>query len=98
MSTATHEPVTTVEPHVYAPPVAVVVNVQVTALAFREADGRYSVVIPELPGCYSQGDTIDEVKAMAADAAGGWLAAQHDLRRDQVIRDMKEPLPDEGSA
>ena len=47
MSTATHEPAAKAKPHVYGPPVAVVVKVEVTALAFLEADGRYSVVAPE---------------------------------------------------
>lgn len=95
MSTATHEPAAKVEAHVYGPPVAIVVKVEITALAFLEADGGYSVVVPELPGCTTEGDTIEEVQAMVREAAEGWLAAGHDLNRDQAIRDVTEPLPTE---
>ena len=98
MSTATRETATAVEPHTYGPPVAVVVNVQVTALAFEEADGRYSVVIPELPGCNSAADSIEDVAANAAEAAAGWLAVEHDRKRDQAVRDVTEPLPGEAGA
>ena len=71
--------------HAYGPPVAVVVNVQVTALAFEEADGRFSVVIPELPGCYSAGDSIEDVAANAAEAASGWIAVEHERNRDEAM-------------
>ena len=83
------------EPHVYANPVAVAVPVQVTALAFEEADGRFSIVIPELPGCCSAADTIEDVAANAAEAAAGWLAVEHDRKRDKAIRDVTEPFPSE---
>ncbi len=81
--------------HVYGPPVVVEVQVMVRALAFREADGGYSVVVPELPGCVTQGETIEEVREMAVEAAALWLESQHDLRRDRAVRDLTEPLPGE---
>ena len=28
----------------------------------QEEDGRFSVSVPSLPGCFSQGDTLDEAK------------------------------------
>lgn len=83
------------EPHVYGPPVVVEVLVKVQALAFQEADGGYSVVVPELPGCYTQGDTIEEVRAMTVDAAEALLAAAHEANREKAIRDTIEPLPSE---
>lgn len=82
-------------PHVYGPPVVVEVKVTIKALAFQEANGGYSVVVPELPGCVTEGDDIEDVQAMVVEAAEGWLACQHDLRRDQAVRDMTEPLPGE---
>ena len=84
--------------HAYGPPVEVVVGVKVTALAFREADGRFSVVVPELPGCLTMGDSIEEVQAMVADAAEAWLAVQHDMRREQAILDLTEPMEGETEA
>jgi len=41
----------------------------------REEDGRYSVAVPALPGCYSCGDTLAEARANIRDAAEGWLDA-----------------------
>ena len=80
-----------VRPHTYGPPVVVEVMVKVRALAFEEAEGGYSVAVPELPGCFTQGETIEEVQAMARDAAEAWLASQHDHRRAGVIRDVTGP-------
>ena len=92
MSTA-HETASPPEGQVYGPPVAVVVKVEVTALAFREADGRYSVVVPELPGCYSAADSIEDVESNAGEAARGWIAVEHARNRDEATAKIIEPLP-----
>lgn len=34
----------------------------------EEADGGYSVSVPALPGCFSQGDTFEESKKNIEDA------------------------------
>lgn len=34
----------------------------------KENDGGYSVEFPDVPGCITQGDTMDEALAMAKDA------------------------------
>lgn len=81
--------------HVYGRPVVVEVKVTIKALAFQEADGGYPVVVPELPGCVTEGETIEEVQEMVVDAAEGWLACQHDYYRDKAIRSVTEPLPSE---
>lgn len=81
--------------HVYGPPVVVEVKVTIKALAFQEADGGYSVVVPELPGCVTEGDTIEEVQEMVVEAAEGWLAAMHDRYREERTRNVTEPLPGE---
>ena len=94
MST-TQQAAPAITPHVYGPPVVVEVKVTIQALAFREADGGYSVVVPELPGCVTQGDTIEDVRERVVDAAGGWLAVVHDANRDEAIRDVTEPLASE---
>jgi predicted RNase H-like HicB family nuclease len=41
----------------------------------REDDGRYSVAVPALPGCYSCGDTLEEARSNLREAAEGWLGA-----------------------
>lgn len=97
MSTATHEaPIS--KAHAYGPPVVVEVLVKVQALAIEEADGRYSVVVPEIPGCVTMGDDIEHVRAMVKEAAEGCLAVYHDRNRDQALRDMTEPFPGEAGA
>ena len=40
-------------------------------------------------------DTVEDVPARIRDAAEGWLAAMHDVRREEAIRDVTEPLPGE---
>ncbi len=38
----------------------------------------FGVVVPDLPGCFSAGDTIDEALAGAEEAAAAWLDATLD--------------------
>ena len=54
-------------------PVVVDVNVRIQALAIREAEGRYSIVVSALPGCYS--------------AAEGWLESRYELRKAEALTD-----------
>ena len=54
------------------PPVAVDVAVILTAIVRPEPDaGGYSASIPALPGCHTQGETFDEVRANLREAAEG---------------------------
>ena len=41
----------------------------------REDDGRYSVAMPALPGCYSCGDTLEKARSNIRETAEGWLDA-----------------------
>jgi predicted RNase H-like HicB family nuclease len=68
-------------------PVSVEVAVTLTAIVRPEPDvGGYSASIPALPGCHTQGETLDEVRANLREAAEGWLAVAHEdgLGRDAV--------------
>jgi antitoxin HicB len=38
-----------------------------------EEDGGYTVTVPALPGCITQGETLDDALAMAQDAIAGYL-------------------------
>ena len=49
-------------------------------------EGGYSVEVPALPGCFTQGETVDEALAMAKDTIQVYLAG---LRHDG------DPIPDE---
>lgn len=39
----------------------------------NERKGAYAVVIPDLPGCVSGGDSLAEAIFMGTDAASGWI-------------------------
>lgn len=69
------------------PASSVVLDVTVTLTALVRAEpevGGYSASIPALPGCHTQGETLDEVRANLREAAEGWLAVAHD---DALARD-----------
>jgi predicted RNase H-like HicB family nuclease len=40
--------------------------------------GGYTIEVPELPGCLSEGDAMAEAREMAAEAIDAWLAAAAD--------------------
>lgn len=40
---------------------------------FEKSDDGYTVEFPDLPGCVTQGRTLEEAMAMATDAASGWV-------------------------
>ena len=44
------------------------------AIFETESVGGYSVSFPDLPGCYSQGETLEEAFDMARDAVGIYLS------------------------
>lgn len=47
-------------------------------------EGGYVAYVPALPGCVTQGDSIDDALAMARDAISGYL---------DVLREDGDPLP-----
>jgi len=47
-------------------------------------DGSYSAYVPDLPGCTSCGDTIDEVRQSIKDAVDSYLDS---------LREHSEPIP-----
>jgi predicted RNase H-like HicB family nuclease len=55
-----------------------------TVIIERDGDG-YSAHFPDLPGCFTQGDTIEEVRANAREALDLYV---------QVLRKKGEPIPE----
>ena len=47
-----------------------------------DPDGGYVAVFPDLPGCMTQGDTLQELAEMAEDARHGWIEAEYDRGND----------------
>lgn len=40
-----------------------------------QEEGGFTVTVPDLPGCVSQGDTVEECRENIADAIEGWIEA-----------------------
>ena len=63
------------------------------ACFYPEKDGGYSVEIPDLKGCITQGDSLEEAIQMAEDAALGWLLTSveegEELPKPSNIKDVK---------
>jgi len=71
-------------------PITVDVMVRLQAIALPEAEGGYSVIVPALPGCVTQGETIEEVQTNIIEAAEVWLEVTHDQNKEKAIRDASE--------
>jgi len=57
-----------------------------TAVFEPAEEGGYVVTVPALPGVVTEGDTLDEARAMVADAIKGYL---------EVLREDGQPIPTE---
>ena len=60
-----------------------------------EAVGGYSASVPALPGCHSQGETIDEALANIREAAELWLevtgeTAEAQARSENAAAELQE--------
>jgi antitoxin HicB len=56
-----------------------------TLLLQPEAEGGYTVTCPTLPGLVTYGETLEEARAMAADAIRGYI---------ECLREDGEPIPE----
>ena len=49
------------------------------AEVLAERYGGYSATVPELPGCCTCGDTMEDIRVNLVEAATGWLEARNDV-------------------
>ena len=58
-------------------------------LIHTATEGGYWAEVPALPGCVSQGETVDELRANIREAIEGWLMAEDEAAgaktADQII-------------
>src|SRR6266536_5900 len=47
-----------------------------------DEEGGYVVIFPDLPGCMTQVETIDEIPEMAEEARHLWIEAEYEMGRD----------------
>ena len=53
----------------------------------REQDGGFSAYVREFPGCYSQGESLEQTYYNLTEAAGNWIMAALELGQS-----IPEPL------
>jgi predicted RNase H-like HicB family nuclease len=58
-------------------------------IALQRSDEGYSVSVPGLPGCWSQGATEEEALANIQDAIREYLEARDELLRDALIKEIE---------
>lgn len=58
-------------------------------IALQKTDEGYSVSVPGLPGCWSQGATEEEALANIEDAIREYVAARDELLKGTVIREVE---------
>lgn len=64
---------------------------------FEKCDeGGYSVVFPDLDGCFTEGDDITEAIEMAEDAASGWILGEIEEGRSIPKASSWEDIADKG--
>ena len=57
-------------------------------IALHHDDEGYSVSVPGLPGCWSEGETEAEAIVNIEDAIREYLAARDDLLRESELREI----------
>lgn len=51
----------------------------------HKEDNGYWVEVPALKGCYTQGDTIDEIKDNIKEAITAWLSVDLSDTKEKII-------------
>ncbi|MBI2057724.1 MAG: type II toxin-antitoxin system HicB family antitoxin [Candidatus Yanofskybacteria bacterium] len=51
----------------------------------QDEDGIYVASVPELPGCYTQGKTLEEVRKRIKEAIQLVLEEDKDLKKDKLV-------------
>lgn len=58
-------------------------------IALQQSEEGYSVSVPGLPGCWSQGATEQEALENIQDAIQEYLAARDELLKGAVVREVE---------
>jgi len=58
-------------------------------IAIRETEEGYSVFVPGLPGCWSQGATEEEAVANIQDAIQEYLAVRDEMLSGASVREIE---------
>jgi predicted RNase H-like HicB family nuclease len=58
-------------------------------VALKKSDGGYSVSVPGLPGCWSQGETEHDALAIIEEAIREYLEVAGELVGDSELREIE---------
>ncbi len=61
-------------------------------IALRKTEEGYSVSVPGLPGCWSQGETEEEAIANIQEAIKEYLAVAEELAGDAIVKEVEVPV------
>lgn len=53
---------------------------KIKAIVYQAEEGGYWAEVPALPGCITEGDTMEELESNLKDAIQGWLEVANDSR------------------
>lgn len=59
-------------------------DLQFKAIIEQDEDGVYVASVPELPGCYTQGKTLEEVRKRIKEVIQLVLEEEPDLKREKL--------------
>jgi predicted RNase H-like HicB family nuclease len=74
-------------------PIPVTVTINLDAVIVEEADGGYSAEVPGIPGCFTCGETLDEVMANIREAAEAVLESEAERRKAAGECEFNAPHP-----
>lgn len=57
-------------------------SMQYSVHLLADPDGGYVAIFPDLPGCITQGESLQEAVAMAEDARIGWIETEYEFGHD----------------
>ncbi|AFY82486.1 type II toxin-antitoxin system HicB family antitoxin [Oscillatoria acuminata] len=64
---------------------------KIKAIIHPAEEGGYWAEVPALPGCITEGDTLEEVTQNLQDAVGGWLSvANNSLKKTEPTDEIVE--------
>ena len=58
----------------------------------KDPEGGYYAYVPQLPGCYSQGDSIEETIENVKEAIELYLEALSEEEREEILNEKPEAI------
>lgn len=66
-------------------------DLQFKVLIEQDEDGLYVASVPELPGCYTQGKTLEEVRQRIKEAIELVLESDKDIKEEKLESPRSQP-------